>query len=89
MEKWEPSCGVVGNANCFSHCGKPYGGTSKFKNRTTLQSSNCTTKCLPKECKNTNSKGYVYPDVYSNIIYNSQIVETAQVSLGDEWMKKI
>ena len=43
----------------------------KVKNRTTLQSSNYTTRCLPKELKkNPNSKGYMHPDVYSNIIYN-------------------
>ena len=36
----------------------------KIKNRTTQGSSNCTTRYLFKECKNTNSKGYMYPDVY-------------------------
>ena len=30
-----------------------------------------------------NSKGYMHPDVYSSAIYNSQIMETAQVSI--EW----
>ena len=49
----------------------------KVKNRTTLWSSNFTTKYLPKEYKNTNSKGYMYLDVYSIIIYNIQIMETA------------
>jgi len=29
----------------------------RVKNRTTLRSSNCTTRYLPKEYKNTNSKG--------------------------------
>jgi len=52
----------------------------KVKNRITLESNNCTTGYLPKEYKNTNSKGYMHPDVYSSIIYNSQIMETAQVS---------
>ena len=37
--------------------------------------------------KNTKSKGYVHPNVYSSIIYNSQFMETAQVSL-DWWMDK-
>ena len=41
----------------------------------------CTTRHLPKEYKNTNSKGYMHPDVYSSIVYNSQIMETAQVSI--------
>ena len=49
---------------------------------TTLGASNCTTRYLPKEYKNTNSKGYMHLDVYSSIIYNSQIMETAQMPLG-------
>ena len=36
--------------------------------------------CPPKY-KNTNSKGYMHPYVYSNIIYNSPIMEAAQVSI--------
>ena len=35
---------------------------------------------LPKEHKNTKSKGYMYPNVFSSVIYNSQIMETAQVT---------
>ena len=54
----------------------------KVKNRTTLRSSNCTTRYLPKGYKNTDSKGYMHPDVYSSIINNSQIMETAQVSIN-------
>ena len=49
----------------------------KIKDRTTLQPSNCTTRYLSKGYKNTDSKGYMHPDVYSSIIYNSQIMETA------------
>ena len=52
----------------------------KAKNRTTLQSSNCPTRYLPREYKNTNSKGYVHPDVYSSMINTSQIMERAQMS---------
>ena len=33
----------------------------KIKTRTTLQLSNHTTGYLPKEYKNTNSKGYMHP----------------------------
>ena len=43
----------------------------KVKNTTTLQSSNCTARYLPKEYKNTDLKGYMHPDVYSNIINNT------------------
>ena len=54
----------------------------KVKNRTTLQSSNHTTGHLPKEYKNTNSKGYMHPFIYSiSIIYNSQGMEAAEVSI--------
>ena len=53
----------------------------KIENRATLQSSNCTTRDLPKDTK-TLSKGYMYLNVYSNVIYNSQIMETAQVPIN-------
>ena len=59
----------------------------KVKNRTTLQSSNYTTGYLFKEYKNTKLKGYIYPCVYSSIIYNSQIMEAVQVSI-ERWMDK-
>ena len=51
--------------------------------------SNCTTRYLPKGYKNTDSKGYMHPDVYNSIINNSQIIERAQCKLTDEWIKKI
>lgn len=35
----------------------------KIKNRTTLQSSNCITGYLPKEYRNSNSKGYMHSNV--------------------------
>ena len=57
------------------------------KNRTTLFSNNCTTRYLPKEYKNTNSKGYMHPDVYSSIINSSQTMEIAQASI-EGWMDK-
>ena len=53
----------------------------RVKNRSTLRSTNCTTWYLPKEYRNTDSKGYTHPDVYSSIINNSQLMETAQVSI--------
>ena len=34
--------------------------------------SNCTTRCLPKGYKNTDSEGYMHPNIYSSIINNSQ-----------------
>ena len=55
--------------------------SQKVKNKSTLQSSNRITGYLPKEYKNTNSKGYMHPYVYCSIIYNRQSVEAAQVSI--------
>ena len=57
-------------------------GPQKVKNRTTLQSSNCTSGYLPPKYKNTNSKGYMHPYVYCSIIYNTQIMEATQVSIN-------
>ena len=64
MEKREPLCTFVGNAN---------GGTAtmennmkmlqKIKNRTTILSSNFTSGYLSKENENTNSKRYMYPNI--------------------------
>ena len=53
----------------------------KIKNRATLQPSNCTTRYLPKEYKNTDLKGYMHPSVYSSIFNRSQTVERAQMSI--------
>ena len=58
-----------------------------LKNRTTLQSSNCTTRYLPKGYKNTDSKGHMHSDVYRSIISNSQTMERAQMSIA-WWMNK-
>ena len=49
----------------------------KFKNRTTLQLSNCTTMYLSKGYKNADLKWHMHPNVYSSMINNSQIMETA------------
>ena len=51
-------------------------------------SSNCTTGHLLKKYKNTtNSKGYMHPYVYCGTIYNSQIMNAAQVPIN-WWMDK-
>ena len=57
-------------------------GLQKIKTITTLWSSNYTTGYLPKEYKNTNLKGYIHSYIYCSIIYNSQIMEAAQVSIN-------
>lgn len=51
----------------------------QVKNKTTLWSSNYSTRPLPREHKSTNLKGYMHPNVQSSIIYNNQIMEIAQV----------
>ena len=48
---------------------------------------NYPTKYLPKGYKNIDLKGYMYPNVDSSVITNSQTMETAQVSI-DWWMDK-
>ena len=87
VEKKEPSCAVGGNANWCSHPGKQYGGSSKVKNRTTICSHNHTAWYLPKMYKSTNSKKYMHLDVYSSVMYSSQIM--AKCPLIDEWLKKM
>ena len=52
----------------------------KVKNRTTLGSSNCTTRYLPKRRKNTDSKGHMHTNIYSSTIHSSQAMEKAQMS---------
>ena len=61
----------------------------KIKNRTTLPSSNHTSGYLPKEYKNTNSKGYIQPYVQSSIFYNSQTMEEPKCPSIDDWIKKM
>ena len=51
----------------------------KVTNRTTPQFSNCTTRYLPKGCKNTDLKGYMHPCVYRSIANRSQIMRRAQM----------
>lgn len=42
-----------------------------------------------KGYKNTHLKVYMHLDVYCIIVNNSQIMEKAQMSITDEWLKKI
>ena len=53
----------------------------KIKNRTTLRPSNYTIRYLSKRYKNSDSKGHMYPNVYSSTIYNSQSMERAQINV--------
>ena len=57
----------------------------KVKNRTTLWSCNYTTRYLPKDYKNTNSKGYMYPNIYSTLSTIAQLWKQLKCPLTDEW----
>ena len=78
MEKKEHLC-AVGECNLVQPLWKNSMEVPQ-KVKTTLCLSNCTIGYLPKGHRNINSKGYMHPYVYSCIIYNSQDIETAQVS---------
>ena len=54
--------------------------TQEIKARTTLKSSNLLLGIYPKE--NTDFKGHMHPNVYSSIVYISQIMETSHVSIN-------
>ena len=59
----------------------------KINNRTTIWSSNFTTGYLSKEHENINLKRYMHHYVNCSIIYNSQIMEATQVTIG-RWMDR-
>ena len=42
VEKWESSCTVGGNVNCYCHYGEQYGDSSQSRNKTTIGLSNPT-----------------------------------------------
>ena len=66
------------------HCGKQYG---KLKREQPYDPVIALLGIKYKNTINTNSKRYMHPYVYCNIIYNKQSMEAAQVST-DRWMDK-
>ena len=68
-------CTAGGIVNWYSHSGKSIEVPQKIKNRTTMQTSNCTSGYLSGEIQNTNSKRYMHPYVHYSIIYNNQAME--------------
>jgi len=58
----------------------------KVKN--TLQSNNCT-RHLPQKYKNTNSKGYMHPDVDCTLFITARLWKQPKYPLIDEWIKKM
>ena len=59
----------------------------KIKIRITLWPSNCTTRYLSKEYKNTDLKGHMHSNVYSSTIDRSHSMERAQTPI-DGWVDK-
>ena len=59
----------------------------KVKNGTALWPSNSISRNLSKETQNTNLKEYMHPCVHCSIIYNSQDLEAAQMSIS-RWVDK-
>ena len=54
----------------------------KTKSRTSPRPNNCTTRYLSKGYKNVDLKGHMHPNVNSNTINNSQIMERTQMSIN-------
>ena len=65
----------------------------KTKNRITIWSRNSTPRYIAEENKNTNSKRYMHPNVYSSIflsiIDNGQDKDQPKCTSTDEWIKKM
>ena len=62
----------------------------RVKNRTTLQSSNCTTRYLSKGYKNTDSKGCMLPMFIAALSIIAKVQKKPKCPLtDDEWIKKM
>ena len=59
----------------------------KTKNRATIKSRNPTPGHLSGKEENSNSKRHMHPNVHHGTVYNSQDMETIEVSM-DRWMDK-
>ena len=83
----DPAIPLLGMLGCFSHVqlsATPWTmtcqallfmGFSRQEYWSGLPFPSQTTRYISKEFKNTNLKRYMYPNVHSNIIYNSQEME--------------
>ena len=66
---------------------KLYMSPQKTKNGITIWYSNSTPGSILKRIESRNSNRYLYTRAHSSIIFNSQKVDTTQVSI-DRWMHK-
>ena len=60
----------------------------KTENRTTIQSSYSTPGYTSGKEENSNSKRCMHPNIHSRTIYNSQDMETIQVSINRQMDKE-
>ena len=68
MEKSEPLCMIGGTIIGANTIENSMMISQKIKNRTTIWSSNSTSKYLSKENENTYWERYMYPNIHSNTI---------------------
>ena len=69
--------------NWYSHSGKPYGKLLQNTiNKTAMWSNNSTPGYISKENESINLKRYMHLNIHSSIIYNSQDMEAAQMSIN-------
>ena len=87
VERLEPLCSVWGSVKWSSHGGKQYGSSSKKLN---IELPHHMIQKLhfwvyTQKNYSRDMRKYLYTNVHSNIIYNSQKVKTTQVSIN-RWM---
>ena len=80
--KGKPSSLLVGMQTGAASVEQSTEFTQNIKNETAFQPSDPTSGNVSKETWNTNLKDHMHPCVHCSIIYNSQDMETAQVSIG-------
>ena len=88
VEKTESLCTVSGNAPWCSHWKAVCSYLKKLKMElTTIWPSSSISGTIYKETWNTNSKEYMCCCVHCSVIYNSQDLEAAQLSIS-RWVGK-
>ena len=75
-----------GCVNWCTNNGKHYEVSPKTENRPT---SHSTPRCIFGKNENSNLKRYIYPNVHSSTIYNSQDMEAIQMSISSQVDKEI
>ena len=86
-EKGEPSYTIGGKANWCS-LENSMEVHQKVENRTTLWSSNCTTRYLPKGCKYSDWKGQLQLNNATALSTIAKLWKETKCPLTDEWVIK-